>query len=81
MNDYAKFVEWLKQNANQVALCHNLWPLEKMAQESGISERHIWNYLEILEEQDDTFSYCLFTEGLGSSGYMCEFFWDDNTQN
>jgi hypothetical protein len=73
MNEYARFVEWLKRNSNQGDGCYNVWPLEDMAQESGIPTNRIENYLEILEEQDDTFSYWLFTEGFGGRGCdMCE---------
>lgn len=78
MNDYANFVEWIKQNT----LNFNVIAVEDIAQETGIDVGRVNSYLERMEEIEDGFNYCYFTEQFGDCVMvMCEFFWNDNIQN
>jgi hypothetical protein len=79
MNEYAKFVEWMKQNSNQGTLCFNVIATEDIAQETGLDIDCVNSYLEQMEECEDGFHYCYFIEQFRDRGVeMCEFRWDYN---
>lgn len=78
MNEYAKFVEWMKQNSNQGTLCFNVVATEDIAEETGLDVARVISYLEQMEEMEDGFHYYYFTEQFGERGVeMCEFRWDN----
>lgn len=78
MNEYAKFVEWMKQNSNQGTLCFNVIATEDIAKETGLDVTRVNSYLEQMEEIEDGFHYCYFIEQFRGRGVeMCEFRWDN----
>lgn len=76
MNAYTQLVEWLKNNANQGYNTYTVVSYDEIKNELGLSSSQIDGYLEMYEEEDERFVYCVFPESdYDETLYKIEYYW------
>jgi hypothetical protein len=75
LNSYGRFVYWLKRE-NEPSKT-NIISVNDMAEICKITTNQVNNYLEMLSEEEDNFTYTYYPEQVGEEIIeMVEFGWD-----